>query len=117
MTVAREGARGRAARGHEAAPLVVEGRTRGAGQVQVQGRCVQSRGEGRDWLTVQGQGGDLLGKCTVYIVQCTVYSVQCTVDNFITIMNRLWGKLGLENPMMDPFVQLTTKHSSVELSW
>ena len=25
--------------------------------------------------------------------------------------------VGLENPMVDPFVQLTTKHSSVELSW
>ena len=26
-------------------------------------------------------------------------------------------KLGLENPMVDHFVQLITKHSSVELSW
>ena len=25
--------------------------------------------------------------------------------------------VGLENPMVDPFVQLNTKHSSVELSW
>ena len=25
--------------------------------------------------------------------------------------------VGLENPMVDPFVQLNMKHSSVELSW
>ena len=27
------------------------------------------------------------------------------------------GNPGLENPMVDPFLQLNTKHSSVELSW
>ena len=25
--------------------------------------------------------------------------------------------IGLENPMVDPFVQVNTKHSSVELNW
>ena len=51
----------------------------------------------------------------ISVEQCT--AVYDSVPECIIVKKNSECQLGLENPMVDPIVQLNTKHSYVELSW